>query len=141
MREHPIKVLGGWGVSFFRGAGAHHDGEQGLSHFFFREHTIIEVKAVFSSQEHTIIEVGVSLDGLSTTQLPAASAGASFHAAIESGKFLGDSGDGVGRMGSAAAGVYPVYLLDRRAFVCVGRKENSPKIEKIPGRAIAWPSA
>lgn len=45
-----------------------------------------------------MMEVGVCLEGLSTTQLPAASAGASFHVAIRSGKFLRGSrreGEGV----------------------------------------------
>jgi hypothetical protein len=35
-----------------------------------------------------MIDVGVVLEGLSTTQLPAASAGASFQQAMRSGKFL-----------------------------------------------------
>ncbi|MNG08154.1 hypothetical protein D3C84_914910 [compost metagenome] len=37
----------------------------------------------------TMIDSGVCSAGLSTTQLPAASAGASFQAAISSGKFQG----------------------------------------------------
>ena len=37
----------------------------------------------------TMIEAGVCSAGLSTTQLPAASAGASFQQAISSGKFQG----------------------------------------------------
>ncbi|MOA61832.1 hypothetical protein D3C78_1870690 [compost metagenome] len=37
----------------------------------------------------TVIDSGVCSAGLSTMQLPAASAGASFHAAISSGKFHG----------------------------------------------------
>ncbi len=37
----------------------------------------------------TRIEAGVCSAGLSTTQLPAASAGASFHVAIRMGKFQG----------------------------------------------------
>lgn len=36
-----------------------------------------------------MIEAGVCSAGFSTTQLPAASAGASFHTAISSGKFHG----------------------------------------------------
>ena len=38
---------------------------------------------------HSMIETGVCSAGLRTTQLPAASAGASFHAAMRSGKFHG----------------------------------------------------
>ena len=41
------------------------------------------------SSAMTMMEAGVCSAGLSTTQLPAASAGASFHAAISSGKFQG----------------------------------------------------
>ena len=41
------------------------------------------------SSIHSMMETGVCSAGLSTTQLPAASAGASFHAAISSGKFHG----------------------------------------------------
>ena len=41
------------------------------------------------SSASTRIEAGVCSAGLSTTQLPAASAGASFQAAIRSGKFHG----------------------------------------------------
>ncbi len=37
----------------------------------------------------TMIDIGVCSAGFSTTQLPAASAGASFHTAISSGKFQG----------------------------------------------------
>ncbi len=37
----------------------------------------------------TMIAIGVCSAGFSTTQLPAASAGASFHTAISSGKFHG----------------------------------------------------
>ena len=42
-----------------------------------------------TSLAHNRIETGVCSAGLRTTQLPAASAGASFHAAISSGKFHG----------------------------------------------------
>ncbi len=38
---------------------------------------------------NTMIDIGVCSAGLSTTQLPAASAGASFHTAINNGKFQG----------------------------------------------------
>ena len=41
------------------------------------------------SSAQTRIEAGVCSAGFSTTQLPAASAGASFHAAIRIGKFQG----------------------------------------------------
>ena len=42
-----------------------------------------------TSSMNAMIETGVCSAGLSTTQLPAASAGASFHTAISSGKFQG----------------------------------------------------
>jgi hypothetical protein len=42
-----------------------------------------------ASSANSRIVAGVCSAGLSTTQLPAASAGASFHAAINSGKFHG----------------------------------------------------
>lgn len=41
------------------------------------------------SSMSVMMEVGVCSAGLSTTQLPAARAGASFHAAMSSGKFHG----------------------------------------------------
>ena len=42
-----------------------------------------------TSSAQTRMEAGVCSAGLMTTQLPAASAGASFHTAIRSGKFQG----------------------------------------------------
>ncbi len=41
------------------------------------------------SSMNAMIDTGVCSAGLITTQLPAASAGASFHTAISSGKFQG----------------------------------------------------